>query len=63
MSIQQAVHISLSNSILKIILKDMLKYYLTILIEDFNINMLKKNTSINNISKPYVQIQIETHFY
>jgi len=42
MSIQQAVHISLSNSILKTILKDMLKYYLTILIEDFNINMFKK---------------------
>jgi hypothetical protein len=25
--------------------------------------MLKKKTSINNITKPYVQIQIETHFY
>jgi hypothetical protein len=37
--------------------------YLTILIGDFNIDLLKKNTSINNISKPYVQTQIETHFY
>jgi len=30
------------NSILKTIFKNMLKDYLTILIEDFNINMLKK---------------------
>jgi hypothetical protein len=51
MFIQQAVNISLSNennsgnhinSILKTILKNMLKYYLTILIEDFNINMFLK---------------------
>jgi hypothetical protein len=51
------------NSILETILKDMLKNYLTILIGDFNIDMLKKKkkTSMNNISKPY--IQIETHFY
>ncbi len=51
------------NLILKNILKNMLKDYLTILIGDFNIDMLKKKTSINNITKPYVQIQIETHFY
>jgi hypothetical protein len=39
------------NSILETILKDMLKNYLTILIGDFNIDMLKKKkkTSMNNI--------------
>jgi len=51
-----------SNSILETILKDMPKDYPTILVGDFNINMLKY-TSINNISKLYVQIQIETHFF
>jgi hypothetical protein len=45
---------------LETILKDMLKDYPTILIGDFNINMLKK-TSINNISNPYVEIKIEIH--
>jgi hypothetical protein len=49
------------NSILEAILKDMSKEYPTILIGDFNIDMLK-NLSINNISKSYVQIQIEIHF-
>jgi len=50
------------NSILETIIEDMPKNNPTILVGDFNINMLKKN-SINNISKPYVQIQIETHFF
>jgi hypothetical protein len=50
------------NSILETVLKDMPKDYPTILIGDFNIDMLKK-MSINNISKSYVQIQIEIHFF
>jgi hypothetical protein len=48
------------NSILRTILKTCLKIIQLFKLE-ISIKYAKKNTSINIISKLYVQIQIETH--
>jgi len=50
------------NSILETILKDMSKDYPTILIGNFNINVLKKHVNQQHF-KSYVQIQIEILFF